>query len=103
MVQSHIWKITLADEDEIAIKAMKIGGHEQMRCMWKFFNESLMKKITPTHDIEKFRKKYTPISLSFNCRLSIKIITNRLSAKLDVYQTREQVGFRKTFGIKDHL
>lgn len=51
-------------------------------------------------DIENYR----PISiLSHLYKLLTKIITNRITSKLDFYQPVEQAGFRKHFSTTDHL
>ncbi|XP_050465081.1 uncharacterized protein LOC126858648 [Cataglyphis hispanica] len=103
-------------EDQIIIEAIKVSGKSMMCALQKLFNACISKGITPTQwnnaviilihkkgDIANLTN-YRPISLlSHIYKLFMKIITQRLTPKLDFYQPREQAGFRKDYGTNDHL
>lgn len=103
-------------DDGVVIEAIKEGGETLLRVIQKLFNTCLLKGTTPTQwhnavivimhkkgDIANL-KNYRPISLlSHIYKLYTKIITKRLTNKLDSYQPREQAGFRRNFGTNDHL
>lgn len=103
-------------EDDITVELLKEGGEEIITKMCELFNECLKEgKIPDTWnnaivvllykkgdraDIENYR----PISLlSQIYKLFSKIITNRLTHRLDDYQPVEQAAFRKNFSTCDHL
>lgn len=103
-------------EDGLVIEAIKMGGNKLLQAIKTLFNACLLKGITPSDwnnaVIILLHKKgditnignYRPISLlSHVYKLFTKIITRRLSHKLDSYQTREQAGFRTGYGTNDHL
>lgn len=103
-------------DDGIAIEAIKEGGTSLMDTIVKLFNACLWQGITPSQwnnaiiiimhkkgDITNLGN-YRPISLlSHIYKLFMKVITKRLTHKLDFYQPREQAGFRTGFGTNDHL
>lgn len=82
----------------------------------KLFNTCLIKGTTPSQwdraviiilhkkgNITDL-KNYRPISLlSHVYKLFTRIVTKRITNKLDLYQPREQAGFRRGFGTNDHL
>lgn len=103
-------------EDQITSEMLKAGGRTLLealriltnKCMfegkipkkWKNAEVIILHKKGDTTNIENYR----PISLlSHLYKLMMRIITNRLTKKLDFYQPVEQAGFRKGFGTVDHL
>lgn len=103
-------------EDEVVVEALKLGGEKLLQSIKVLFNECLIQGKTPQQwnnaTITLIHKKgditnlanYRPISLlSHMYKLFTRIIANRLKAKLDLYQPREQAGFRSGYGTNDHL
>lgn len=103
-------------EDQITSEMLKMGGETLIEAVKILINKCLMEGRIPepwkNAEIILLYKKgdhtnienYRPISLlSHMYKLLTKIITNRLTAKLDAYQPVEQAGFRKGFGTIDHL
>lgn len=103
-------------EDQITSEMLKMGGKAVEKAIHILLNKCLQEGKIPTDwynsevvllfkkgdtaDIENYR----PISLlSHLYKLLTKIITNRLTEKLDFYQPVEQAGFRKGFGTMDHI
>lgn len=105
-----------AGEDEIEIEAIKQGGSTLHKAICKLFNACLINSTTPSQwdratiiilhkkgNIEKLQN-YRPISLlSHMYKLFMRIITKRITNKLDLYQPCEQAGFRTRYGTNDHL
>lgn len=103
-------------EDDIVIEAVREGGEQLLKAITKLFNKCLMETTTPTNwnnaiiiimhkkgNIADL-KNYRPISLlSHLYKLFTKILTKRLTSKLDFYQPTEQAGFRSGYGTNDHL
>lgn len=102
--------------DGIVIEAIKLAGRETLRALARLFNKCLIEATTPTQwsnaEVILLHKKgditdlsnYRPISLlSHVYKLFTKIITKRLANKLELYQSREQAGFRSGYGTNDHL
>lgn len=102
-----------ADEDGIAIETIKEGGTTILKVLRTLFNKCLEEGKTPSKwdnaSIILLYKKgditnlsnYRSISLlSHIYKLFTKILTKRLSNKMDQYQPREQAGFRSGFSTK---
>ena len=103
-------------EDDITIENIKLGGTQLLIILCKLYNACLRNSTTPDQwnkaiivllhkkgDIAQIQN-YRPISLlSHIYKLFMRIITKRLTAKLDLYQPAEQAGFRKGYGTNDHL
>jgi len=103
-------------EDDIPIEAIKEGGRALLEMITALFNKCLEQTkvpemwenaiITLLHkkgDITKL-ENYRPISLlSHLYKLFMKVITKRITKKLDFYQPVEQAGFRSGFSTNDHL
>lgn len=103
-------------DDGIVAEAIKLGGEKLIQMLTILFTECLERGTTPSqwHNaviVLMFKKgdltnlaNFRPISLlSHIYKLFTKVITNRLSNKMDFYQPREQAGFRSGFGTNDHL
>lgn len=103
-------------DDEVVIEAIKLGGAKLLESLKVLFNECLIQGKTPhkwnNANITLIHKKgditnlanYRPISLlSHMYKLFTRIIASRLKIKLDLYQPREQAGFRSGYGTNDHL
>lgn len=103
-------------DDGVVIEAVKCGGHLLHRAVCKLFNACLERGITPSQwdraviiilhkkgDITELAN-YRPISLlSHVYKLFMRIVAKRITSKLDLYQPREQAGFRAGYGTNDHL
>jgi len=103
-------------EDNIPIEAIKEGGPVLLEMVTVLFNKCLEQErvpeawenavITLLHkkgDITKL-ENYRPISLlSHLYKLFMKVLTKRMTKKLDFYQPIEQAGFRSGFSTNDHL
>lgn len=103
-------------DDEISTENIKLGGPALLKILCKLYNACLRNSITPEQwsksiiillhkkgDITQI-ENYRPISLlSQIYKLFMRIISKRLTAKLDLYQPIEQAGFRKGYGTNDHL
>lgn len=103
-------------EDKIRCEMLKMGGAVVEKSLQILLNKCLQDGNIPdawqnAEVILLFKKgdntnieNYRPISLlSHLYKLLTKIITNRLTNKLDAYQPVEQAGFRKGFSTIDHL
>lgn len=103
-------------EDGIVIESIKAGGEKLINALKVLFNKCLEHEQIPTSWNNAIMiimhkkgdptdlKNYRPISLlSQVYKLFIKIITRRLTPKLDFYQPREQAGFRSGYATNDHL
>lgn len=102
-------------EDQIIIEAIKASGKPMVCALQKLFNACISKGTTPTQwnnaviilihkkgDITNLAN-YRPISLlSHIYKLFMRVITQRLTPKLDFYQAREQTGFG-TGGLQKRL
>lgn len=103
-------------EDGVSTENIKLGGTALLKILCKLYNACLRNCTTPEQwnkatmilihkkgDIAQLQN-YRPISLlSQIYKLFMRIITKRLTAKLDFYQPREQAGFRAGYGVNDHL
>lgn len=103
--EDHITSEMLKVADETTLEAMKILLN---KCLvngktsktWQNAEVILLFKKRDNTNIENYR----PISLlSHLYKLFTKIITNRLTHKLDFYQPVEQAGFRIEFRTTDHI
>lgn len=105
-----------AGEDRISTEMLKMGGPTLQEAIKTLLNKCLAEGKIPKSwknaEVILIHKKgdntnienYRPISLlSHLYKLLTKIITNRLTTKLDSYQPIEQAGFRKGFGTINHL
>ncbi|KAG7307560.1 hypothetical protein JYU34_007776 [Plutella xylostella] len=103
-------------EDGITTEALKVGKNTLIPHITNLCNTILHKGQLPVKichaNIILLHKKgdksdignYRPISLiSHIYKIFIKIIENRISAKLDSHQPPEQAGFRPGFSTTDHL
>lgn len=103
-------------EDQITSEMLKMGGKVLREAVRILLNKCLMEGRIPESwnnaEIVLIHKKgdntnlenYRPISLlSHLYKLFTRIITNRITAKLDSYQPVEQAGFRKGYSTVDHL
>lgn len=103
-------------QDKITAEMVKIGGHSLQKAVLLLLNKCLQEGMIPdawtdAEVVILFKKgdaaeveNYRPISLlSTLYKLLSKIVTSRLSNKLDFYQPVEQAGFRKGFSTQDHL
>lgn len=105
-----------AGDDDIVVEMLKDGGEVIIEKLIKLFNLCLEKEDIPgawanaivvliykKGDKESL-ENYRPISLlSQMYKLFARIITNRLTKKLDFYQPKEQAGFRKDYSTVEHL
>lgn len=102
-------------EDGIAVELLKAGGSVVIKELRLLFNEVLFTGVVPTEWTRSLvvlfhkrgdntlLKNYRPISLlSQVYKVLSRVITTRLSGRLDQYQPREQAGFRKGFGTTDN-
>lgn len=103
-------------DDDIAIEAIKKGGNTILLKLCQLFNACLLNGVTPSQwdraiiiilhkkgDITNL-ENYRPISLlSHIYKLFMRVITKRITTKLDFYQPREQAGFRTGYSTNDHL
>lgn len=105
-----------AGPDEVIAEMLKEGKDVIINSMRILLNECLHNAVIPDDWHESIvillHKKgdradisnYRPISLlSQMYKVFMKIITNRLTPKMDAYQPVEQAGFRKGFSTSDHL
>lgn len=103
-------------EDQVTTEMLKLGGKTLHKTIKILLNKCLHAGKIPTEwcnsEVVLLFKKgdntsienYRPISLlSHLYKLFTKIITNRLTSKLDFYQPVEQAGFRKGYSTIDHL
>lgn len=103
-------------EDRITCEMLKMGGVVIERSLQILLNKCLLEGNIPdtwknAEMVLLFKKgdngnieNYRPISLlSHMYKLLTRIITNRLTNKMDAYQPAEQAGFRKGFSTTDHL
>lgn len=103
-------------EDRITCEMLKMGGVVIEKSLQILLNKCLQEGKIPdawqnAEVILLFKKgdnsnieNYRPINLlSHMYKLLTRIITNRLTNKLDAYQPVEQAGFRKGFSTIDHL
>lgn len=103
-------------EDEMVIESIKMGGQDIINALKTLFNKCLSEGTIPSQwesaQIIIIHKKgdntnlenYRPISLlSHIYKLYTKIITTRLTNKLEFFLSREQAGFRTKYGTNDHL
>ncbi|CAG9840644.1 unnamed protein product [Diabrotica balteata] len=103
-------------KDGVTVEMLKHGGKTTREVLYILMNKILMTKQIPNSWNEaitlllfkkgdkKDLKNYRPITLlNVMYKLLTKILTNRLTTKLDGYQAREQAGFRKSFSTSDHL
>lgn len=116
MALSQLKNNKCAGEDRITAEMLKIGGRKIEQILKILFNKIVDEGKIPqdwynSEVILIFKKgdntnieNYRPISiLSHLYKLLTKIITNRITNKLDFYQPVEQAGFRKHFSTTDHL
>lgn len=103
-------------DDSVAVESLKAGGTTLLNALRKLFDGCLQTGTTPSQwdraiiiilhkkgDITNLQN-YRPISLlSHIYKLFMRIICKRLTNKFDLYQPREQAGFRAGFGTNDHL
>ncbi|KAL0839312.1 hypothetical protein ABMA28_016056 [Loxostege sticticalis] len=103
-------------EDGIVPEMLKEGGESLIAELADLFNRCLSEGNIPKNwenaiVILLYKKgckadlnNYRPISLlSQTYKLFSKILTNRLTRKLDFYQPREQAGFRQGYSTIDHI
>lgn len=103
-------------EDGLVIESIKNGGQNIIKALKILFNKCLLEGITPSQwenaQIIILHKKgdntdlenYRPISLlSHIYKLYTKILTTRLTNKLEFFLSKEQAGFRTKYGTNDHL
>jgi len=103
-------------EDGILIESIKEGGDTLLQAISALFSKCLEESKIPDSwnnavvvllhkkgDITRL-ENYRPISLlSQLYKLFTKVITTRLTNRLDFYQPVEQAGFRSGYGTNDHL
>jgi len=91
--------------DEFSTENIKLGGSALMKILCKLYNACLRNYIT----LDQWNKSINQsiisllICISQIYKLFMRIITKRLTAKLDLYQPIEQAGFRKGYGTNDHF
>lgn len=103
-------------EDGIVAEMLKYGQEALVSILCKLLNKCLEESSIPENwnnasvvilfkkGDKKLLENYRPISLlSVLYKLLTKIITTRISVKLDEYQPVEQAAFRKNFSTIDHL
>lgn len=104
------------EEDHITSEMLKMADETTLKVMKILLNKCLVNGKTPktwqnAEVILLFKKgdntnieNYRSINLlSHLYKLFTKIITNRLTHKLDFYQPVEQAGFRIEFSTTDHI
>ncbi|XP_060517971.1 uncharacterized protein LOC132696860 [Cylas formicarius] len=105
-----------AGGDGIVLEMLIYGGEIVLDILKILYNKCLLECDVPADwknalVVLLFKKgdktklsNYRPISLlSVMYKVFIKIITERLTNKLDSYQPKEQAGFRRGFSTLDHL
>lgn len=103
-------------QDEVETEAIKLGGPILIKKILELFNLCLQNQKIPISwndslTILLYKKgdktsleNYRPISLLDHLyKLYTRILTNRLESKFELYQPREQAGFRARYGTNDHL
>jgi hypothetical protein len=103
-------------DDQIVVEMITGGGVKVIEAVQILLNKCIHEGRIPkvwnnAETIILFKKgnkqdleNYRPISLlSQLYKLLTKIVTNRLTSKMDFYQPKEQAGFRKGFSTTDHL
>lgn len=103
-------------DDELPIEAVKKGGEVMLQAVTALFNKCLeQEKVAESWtnaEVVLIHKKgdkakidnYRPISLLAHLyKLFMKIITKRITKKLDFYQPIEQAAFRSGYSTNDHL
>ena len=105
-----------AGDDGLVIESIQEGGPEIIKALNVLFNKCIEEEITPSQwnnatiiivhkkgDVTDL-KNYRPISLlSHVYKLFTKILTKRLTNKIDFFLSSEQAGFRSGYGTNDHL
>jgi hypothetical protein len=102
--------------DEIVIEAIKHGGENLQTALTVLLNRCLDEQTIPDDwnnavitlihkkGDQKRLENYRPISLlSHLYKLFTRVISNRLTNKLDSYHPVEQAGFRQGYSTNDHL
>ncbi|KAL0810833.1 hypothetical protein ABMA28_010143 [Loxostege sticticalis] len=105
-----------AGSDNVLVEMVKAGGESVIKTLNTLFNKCLEEGKIPeewqcANVILLFKKgnradlnNYRPISLlSQLYKLLTKILTIRLTSKLDFYQPKEQAGFRSGYSTMDHI
>lgn len=112
----HMKRNKSPGKDGVIVEFIKEGGEKLKKRVACLLNKCLLEGIIPEdwndstvillhkkgdhHKLENYR----PISLlPVLYKLLMKVITNRLSDKLDEYQSETQAGFRHGYGTRDHL
>ncbi|XP_045480952.1 uncharacterized protein LOC123685338 [Harmonia axyridis] len=104
-------------QDEVETEAIKLGGPILIKKILELFNLCLQNQKIPISwndslTILLYKKgdktsleNYRPISLLDHhlYKLYTRILTNRLESKFELYQPREQAGFRAGYSTNDHL
>lgn len=103
-------------EDDITTEMLKYGGENLLKCIKNILDKCIYEEKIPKSwenaNVILLHKKgdntkldnYRPISLlSHFYKLLTKVITNRISTKLDFYQPSEQAGFRAGYSTIDHI
>ncbi|XP_030747118.1 uncharacterized protein LOC115875746 [Sitophilus oryzae] len=105
-----------AGDDGLVIESIKEGGPEIIKALNVLFNKCIEEEITPSQwnnatiiivhkkgDVTDL-KNYRPISLLIHVyKLFTKILTKRLTNKIDIFLSSEQAGFRSGYGTNYHL
>lgn len=103
-------------EDGILPEMLKEGDDHLLKKLADLFNKCLLQGRIPKNwenavVILLYKKgckadlnNYRPISLlSQTYKLFSKVLTNRITRKLDFYQPKEQAGFRQGYSTLDHI